>query len=785
VGAVGLCLLVPAAASATTSGWSVTPTPNVPAPTGFAGPGNAESCVPDGVCVAVGSYVSGSGIGKSLAERWNGQRWRIKVTPNPAAARVSALNGVSCASASRCVAVGDWFGSSGIQRPLAERWNGSAWALVPIPNPAAGRMNVLYAVACASADACEAVGNSVGPAFDSVPIAEHWDGRRWRLQSVPSPAGAGFSYLDGVECLSAQRCIAVGQSDNPALVERWNGRRWRIQPSPLPAGASFGGLTAVACTSSSACTAVGGSSVGPLVQRWNGTRWRATTAPMPSDAQFGYLNDVACRAGFACEAVGAYGDTSNESHSLADGTRGGAWTLRPTQDPPDASGNFLNAIACAKISGCIAVGFANGDQTPRMMAQHLATGSWHEARIANPTGAAESTLHGVSCPAVDRCIAVGSGGDAMSQRWDGHNWRLLPTASPSGSTGSELDGVSCLSMMSCVAVGGYQTPAGSFVSLAERWNDGRWSTLPVPTPTDKADSGLGGVSCTSSSFCMAGGSATNDPSGNGPTTPLAEMWDGHAWAITPTPHTPGAVQTFLGATSCTSKTACTTVGEQHFPDGSVAAIAERWDGTRWRIQSTPSPAGVSFASFGGVSCISARHCLAVGGSDNGTLAEVWNGTRWQIMQTPQPPGGGPGTGVGFTAVACSFASACTAVGFGFGFRGGSVFAERWDGHTWQLQPTPLLPGAHDIDPAAIACPSRTECVSVAGYEDDGPGSHTLAEVWHGPSTAAQSTATAPTSSPVRLGAAANCNPLLLRLANVQPCSLLRGARLFGRSSSMR
>jgi hypothetical protein len=774
---IALCSVVPAAAGASRSGWSVVATPNVSAATGN---GYAESCPPDGSCVAVGSYVSESGIGKSLAERWNGRRWRILPTPNPAAARVSSLNAVSCVSPRHCIAVGDWFGSSGIQRPLAERWNGSAWALVRIPDPTRGRQDPLFAVSCASADACEAVGFSQGPSFDAVPIAERWNGRAWHVQTIPSPPGAGFSGLFGVTCPSASRCVAVGGSDANTLVERWNGTRWRIQPSPNPAGAGFGFLNAVACTSSSACTAVGGSDVGPLAERWNGTRWRAMTTPAPSDAQFGFFNAVACRAGFACEAVGGY-QGSNAFLSLADGTRGGGWTLRPTHDPPGTSGNSLNAVACTKLSGCIAIGTANGDQTPRMMAQHLATGSWQEARIANPTGAAESTLHGVSCPAVDRCIAVGSGGDAMSQRWNGRKWRMLPTASPSDSTGSELNGVSCLSMVSCFAVGQFQTSGGPGVPLAERWNGGHWSVLSVPQPAGEAFSGLNGIGCASPSFCMAGGAATNDPSGNGPTAPLAEMWDGHTWTITPTLHTPGAVQTFLGATNCTSKTACTTVGEQHFPDGSVAPIAERWNGKQWKIQPTPSPAGVSFASFGSVTCTSATHCLAAGGSDNGTLAEAWNGTRWRIMQTPQPPGGGPGTGVGFTGVGCSSASACTAVGFGFGFRGGSVFAERWDGHAWQLQPTPLLPGAHDIDPAAVGCPSRTECVSVAGYENDGPGSHTLAEIWHGPDTAAQPSTAAAAASPVR-PATSSCNPtLLLRSASVRPCSLLRDDRLFGRS----
>src|SRR5947209_5676231 len=91
--AVLLCLAVPGAAGASNAGWMVTPTPNVGAPTGI---GYAESCLPGGACVAVGAHVSRSGLGETLAERWNGRRWRIERTPNPDGVRSSELNAVAC-----------------------------------------------------------------------------------------------------------------------------------------------------------------------------------------------------------------------------------------------------------------------------------------------------------------------------------------------------------------------------------------------------------------------------------------------------------------------------------------------------------------------------------------------------------------------------------------------------------------------------------------------------------------------------------------------------------------
>jgi hypothetical protein len=70
-------------------------------------------------------------------------------------------------------------------------------------------------------------------------------------------------------------------------------------------------------------------------------------------------------------------------------------------------------------------------------------------------------------------------------------------------------------------------------------------------------------------------------------------------------------------------------------------LAEAWNGTRWRIQATPSPAGSTGSEFLAVSCSAAPACTAAGattistaagrGASGGTsmtvsLAERWNGT---------------------------------------------------------------------------------------------------------------------------------------------------------------
>lgn len=155
-------------------------------------------------------------------------------------------------------------------------------------------------------------------------------------------------------------------------------------------------------------------------------------------------------------------------------------------------------------------------------------------------------------------------------------------------------------------------------------------------------------------------------------------------------------------------------------------VAERWDGTSWTVQPTPNPTGVQFASLGGVDCTGPSACLAVGASDAGALAERWDGSTWTTDKAPNPPGGGSLNGI-----SCTSPSACTAIGFTFTRAGGLLLAERLNGTGWSIQSTPLIPAAHDMGLPTIACSAKSWCMAVGGFENDGPGSVTLAELWRG------------------------------------------------------
>jgi hypothetical protein len=160
-----------------------------------------------GAFVVVTAVLVAAGVASAA-----GSGWSIQRTPNPTAATSGAsLGGVACASSTACIAVGD-YGNGAKVLTLAERWNGKRWSIQHTPDPA-GAYSVFTGVSCASRSACTAVGFSNTPTANPT-LVEHWNGTRWFIQDTPNPAGRQ-SVLEGVSCASRSACIAVGGSPRP------------------------------------------------------------------------------------------------------------------------------------------------------------------------------------------------------------------------------------------------------------------------------------------------------------------------------------------------------------------------------------------------------------------------------------------------------------------------------------------------------------------------------------------------------------------------------------------
>ena len=140
------------------------------------------------------------------------------------------LNGVATLSPCDAWAIGVYF--AGGEQSYIQRWDGTAWTLVPNPNPGSNP-TVLNGVAAADASHAWAVG-SYGDGSSVQTLIEQWDGKTWTQATSPNPGGpSNDDSLYGVAATSATNAWAVGRTGpGETLIERWRGTAWKRVPSP-------------------------------------------------------------------------------------------------------------------------------------------------------------------------------------------------------------------------------------------------------------------------------------------------------------------------------------------------------------------------------------------------------------------------------------------------------------------------------------------------------------------------------------------------------------------------
>jgi hypothetical protein len=199
---------------------------------------------------------------------------------------------------------------------------------------------------------------------DYAALAEHWNGNKWALESVPGAPGA---YLNWVSCPATTSCEAVGNHLDQTgtlvpFVVGWNGHKWALQQFPEPAGASDFTPEIISCSAPNACTAISlyidstGAWV-PVADRWDGTEWTLQSMPVPSGATLTYIYGVSCPAADACTAAGFYGDAAGIDLTLTERWDGTAWTIEPSPNPPGSVRAALDDVSCADTTACTAMGF--------------------------------------------------------------------------------------------------------------------------------------------------------------------------------------------------------------------------------------------------------------------------------------------------------------------------------------------------------------------------------------------------------------------------------------------
>ncbi len=290
-----------------------------------------------------------------------------------------------------------------------------------------------------------------------------------------------------------------------------------------------------------------------------------------------------------------------------------------------------------------------------------------------------------------------------------------------------LHDVACADRSHCFAVGDAHVGTGSR-TLFERWTGSRWAVMPGPTPATTILTTTSSVSCSSSTACMTVGFYLA-PGGGSHFKAFAERWNGSRWRLLPSPTFGLAGSLAFDAVSCPAARFCVVVGSNFDrPRGpSDLAITATWNGTSWHVVHRDAQ-----GSMEGISCPSVHSCVAIfrpGKGNHLHRLQLADG-RWRTHIDNLV---GVQSTITFNDLDCLTASSCTAVGSTYSEGSpDAAAAYHWNGTVWRT----LHPGArmrtHSRELFGVSCPTATECVAV-GRTDRGPSAQgvPLVEQFHG------------------------------------------------------
>lgn len=265
----------------------------------------------------LGPAVDATGFDNApVASRWHDGRWTVVPTAVGASHDGGWLvpEGVASVSASDAWLAGA--SSDGTTRePVAERWDGTQWRMVPAAPVAGGEFAALAAVSAASVWAVGGQGVD-GTWYNYLPIAQHWDGKS--LRSVPVPGKGRFTAVSATRGSDDDVWAAgyvVTSPDDLAyspLVEHWDGKSW--SSVALPDVGSYAASAVYAAGARDVWVALqpsGGHGFGtsPRFLHFDGASWHVVTLPLP--AEFGVQYQFTSLAGTGSADIWAAGTAGN------------------------------------------------------------------------------------------------------------------------------------------------------------------------------------------------------------------------------------------------------------------------------------------------------------------------------------------------------------------------------------------------------------------------------------------------------------------------------------------
>jgi hypothetical protein len=332
----------------------------------------------------------------------------------PAPSGTSDLGALSCATARRCWAVGvagpNPAPSSGATVIDATSNGGVTWKAQQV---AGGSTPQLSGVSCPTATECMAVGsNGESLPGSGVVITTSDAGATWSPAASPQNA----LVISSVTCASPIDCTAI-VSDG---ISTWSahspdfGQTWQ-QEGDLPSGFLPGNdITCVAggtCIDAGYVPTTNGHGQGAVaVSADGGQTWALASVPSGT----GVLQSTACLSATDCLAAGTTGTTVSDvvpaKGELLHSADGGHTWVASTGTPPV---DDVYGLACPSADQCAMVG------TTWTRFPVVGTGGVAESTdagltfLSSPTSYVPITLSAVDCPSASGCIAVG--GDTVAR----------------------------------------------------------------------------------------------------------------------------------------------------------------------------------------------------------------------------------------------------------------------------------------------------------------------------------------------------------------------------------
>jgi hypothetical protein len=191
-------------------------------------------------CLEAGIDTNASGTETELLATWNGNSFTTQPVPAPGKASVLFPADLSCSSSKNCAVVGFGFNLSASSTSVPsifgflQVWNGSAWKVAQWAGPKGANFALLLGVSCTSASNCVAVGAS-GTNNSGAAASFTWNGTHWSPVGVPGVGKGLTTEFSSVSCPSAGTCVAIGAYGLPTamngtpLAGYLHAGSWRLQ----------------------------------------------------------------------------------------------------------------------------------------------------------------------------------------------------------------------------------------------------------------------------------------------------------------------------------------------------------------------------------------------------------------------------------------------------------------------------------------------------------------------------------------------------------------------------